>query len=126
MTISVLAVAVAGAATPEAAFDRYRTDINSHDFERLAATVFTADVVFVFKDGVHRGQAEARAAFNAAWSSLRMRSTRWKSRNGSWSVRKLPSSPSATPIVAQPAGGAASAGVAAARICTFEPPTGGG
>lgn len=70
MSISVVAVAVAAAATPEAAFDRYRTEINSHDFERLAATVFTADVVFVFRDGVHRGQAEAQAAFNAAWSSL--------------------------------------------------------
>lgn len=57
--LRIITVAAAAAATPEAAFERYRTGINGHDFERLAAMVRAADVAFVFTDRMHRGAAQA-------------------------------------------------------------------
>ena len=56
--------------TPEAAFDRYRQLINTHDFDRLAASVIAADALFVFTEKKHRGIEEIRAAFNQTWSVL--------------------------------------------------------
>src|SRR3712207_1438087 len=51
--------------TPEAAFERYRTEINGLDFDRLAKDVIAADALLVFTDKRHRGLDEVRAAFNA-------------------------------------------------------------
>ena len=56
--------------TPEAAFERYRQLINTHDFSKLAESVIAQDALFVFTDKVHRGQDEVRAAFNQTWSTL--------------------------------------------------------
>lgn len=56
--------------TPEAAFERYRTLINTHEFERLAEAVIAPDALFVFTDKTHRGMEEIRAAFNRTWQTL--------------------------------------------------------
>ena len=56
--------------TPEAAFDRYRHLINTHDFDQLAASVIAPDALFVFTEKTHRGIEEIRAAFNRTWSVL--------------------------------------------------------
>ena len=56
--------------TPEAAFERYRQLINTHDFDQLAASVVAADALFVFTEKKHRGIGEIRAAFNQTWSLL--------------------------------------------------------
>ena len=56
--------------TPEAAFERYRAEINRHDFDRLAKEVIAPDALFVFTEKMHRGLDEVRAAFNATWSVL--------------------------------------------------------
>ena len=69
-TATAARAAQPAADTPEAAFERYRTAINSHDFDRLAQLVIAPDAVFVFTDGVHRGEAAIRAAFEAAWSTI--------------------------------------------------------
>lgn len=72
----VLALALAAPAaalaadTPEAAFERYRAEINTHDFDRLADDVVASDAVFVFAEKVHRGVDAARAAFNDTWKTL--------------------------------------------------------
>jgi len=72
--ISTHAVADAPAAvaqdTPEAAFERYRALINTHDFEQLAEAVIAPEALFVFTDKTHRGVDEIRAAFNRTWSVL--------------------------------------------------------
>lgn len=69
--VLALGPAVARAAdTPEAAFERYRTEINAHDFDRLADDVVANDAVFVFAEKVHRGIDAARAAFNDTWKTL--------------------------------------------------------
>ncbi|NCT66907.1 MAG: nuclear transport factor 2 family protein [Rhodanobacteraceae bacterium] len=68
---SLVAPALAAPAdTPQAAFERYRTQINQHDFDRLAREVIAIDAVFVFTDKVHRGIDAARREFNATWSTL--------------------------------------------------------
>lgn len=56
--------------TPEAAFERYKVEINSHDFDRLARDVIAEDAIFIFTDAEHRGLAEVRAAFNRTWSVI--------------------------------------------------------
>ena len=56
--------------TPEAAFERYRTFINTHDFERLADQVIAPDALFVFTEKSHRGLDAVRAAFQNTWSIL--------------------------------------------------------
>lgn len=56
--------------TPEAAFERYRTLINTHDFDRLAEEVIAPDALFVFTDKSHRGLEAVRAAFLHTWSIL--------------------------------------------------------
>jgi len=56
--------------TPEAAFERYRALINTHDFEQLAESVIAPDALFVFTDKTHRGMDEIREAFNRTWSIL--------------------------------------------------------
>lgn len=68
--LALAAPAVQAADTPEAAFDRYRDEINTHDFDRLADDVVATDVVFVFAEKVHRGVEAARAAFNDTWKTL--------------------------------------------------------
>lgn len=67
---TVPAVAEVKKDTPEAAFERYRELINTHDFDRLAEEVVADDALFVFTDKVHRGMDEVRAAFNRTWSVL--------------------------------------------------------
>ena len=62
--------AVQASDTAEAAFERYRTLINTHDFDQLAASVIAPDALFVFTDKAHRGLEEVRAAFNRTWSVL--------------------------------------------------------
>lgn len=56
--------------TPEAAFERYRTLINTHDFDQLAEHVIAPNALFVFTEKSHRGMAEIEAAFNHTWSTL--------------------------------------------------------
>ncbi len=56
--------------SPEAAFERYRAQINTHDFDLLARDVIAPDALFVFTDKVHRGIAEVRAAFARTWTAL--------------------------------------------------------
>lgn len=56
--------------TPEAAFERYRSLINTHDFDRLAEEVIAPDALFVFTEKTHRGLEAVRAAFNRTWSIL--------------------------------------------------------
>lgn len=64
------AAAAKGADTPETAFERYREKINLHDFSRLEEDVIAPEARFVFGTEVHRGIAEARAAFNRTWSTI--------------------------------------------------------
>lgn len=67
----VLSLAPAAAAdTPEAAFERYRAKINSHDFDLLAEDVIAPDALFVFTEKTHRGLDAVRAAFAATWSVI--------------------------------------------------------
>ncbi len=56
--------------TPEAVFERYKVEINSHDFDRLARDVIAEDAIFIFTDAEHRGIAEVRAAFHRTWSVI--------------------------------------------------------
>lgn len=67
---SAVAAEAAETDTPEAAFDRYRALINTHDFDKLAEFVIAPDALFVFTDKTHRGMDEVRAAFNRTWSIL--------------------------------------------------------
>lgn len=62
--------AMASSDTAEAAFERYRTKINTHDFDQLAQDVIAPDALFVFTEKTHRGIDEVRAAFNHTWSVL--------------------------------------------------------
>jgi ketosteroid isomerase-like protein len=70
MIIVALLLAVSVADTPEAAFERYRTKINSHDFDQLASDVIAGDALFIFSGDSHRGLDAARAAFNRTWSII--------------------------------------------------------
>lgn len=70
MALALAPAAAHAADTPEAAFERYRAEINTHDFERLARDVVAQDAVFVFAEKVHRGVDAARAAFNETWKTL--------------------------------------------------------
>ena len=69
-TASWPAAAMPQGDTAEAAFERYRTQINTHDFDRLARDVIAPDAWFVFTDKQHRGVDEARAAFQQTWATL--------------------------------------------------------
>ena len=83
-----VAAEVEGRDTPEAAFERYRQLINTHDFERLAQTVIAPDALFVFTEKTHRGLSEVRAAFEQTWSVLpnevyAMTDAQWLARDSS-------------------------------------------
>ena len=94
MLVAVLAgqPAVAGPDdSAEAAFERYRALINTHDFDRLARDVIAPDAWFVFTDKQHRGIDEVRVAFQQTWASLpdevyTMSNPQWLSRDANSAV----------------------------------------
>jgi ketosteroid isomerase-like protein len=51
-------------------FERYKLEINTHDFDRLEPLI-SADCQFWFSSGTHQGLAEARAAFERTWGMIR-------------------------------------------------------
>ena len=70
LLMSSAALAASHDDTAEAAFERYRTLINRHDFEQLAREVIAPDALFVFTDKAHRGLGEVRSAFHQTWAAL--------------------------------------------------------
>jgi ketosteroid isomerase-like protein len=70
MAIIPFLVAATAPDTPDAAFERYRSEINLHDFDRLARGVIASDARFVFAGEKHQGIDAVRASFNRTWATI--------------------------------------------------------
>jgi ketosteroid isomerase-like protein len=55
--------------TARAAFERYKAEINHHDFDRVAPLI-ADDARFWFSSGTHHGLADIRAAFERTWGLI--------------------------------------------------------
>ena len=91
LLVSPAALAAPDVDSAEAAFERYKAEINTHDFDRLADDVIADDAVFVFSDATHRGIDAARGAFNRTWSIIpdevyTMEQAEWLARDANTAV----------------------------------------